>query len=412
MFYRVKIVLFFFGNYLLMNIFVKYISMKQLYFKLLSAVFLFLLTGSGAYSQGCVPLRHYGGTCSGSSAGSYLQKGDWQAGASYRYFKSFRHFRGSEEEHERIEEGTEVINHSHALDFSITYAAGKRMGISFVLPLVYNERSSLYEHGGNSYDASHSNRHSTFSHGLADVRLGANYWILSPDKHMDKNIQVGLGVKFPTGEKQATDWFYNQTLYTKTGKTTGKVLLPVDQSIQPGDGGFGITAEINFFHTLYKNLSLYGSGFYLSNPGATNGAVTRNLTTVMSIPDQHSARAGLSYLMSSNGLKISVGGRTDGVPSQDLIGSSEGYRRPGYAYSIEPGVSFDLKKWSFFANVPVALYRNRTKSYLDKESDKADPSVDHHGDAAFADYVISVGATLRIPSCKNQNFTVTPSEVK
>jgi hypothetical protein len=380
--------------------------MKQIYAGVFMAVLTVLLSYTTVLGQGCVPIRHYGGSCSGNSAGAFQQKGDWQAGSAYRYFKSFRHFRGDEEEHERIEEGTQVINYSHALDLNFTYALSKRVGVNFVLPFVYNERSSLYEHGGNEYDEAHSNRHSTFSHGISDIRLGVNYWILDPDKHMEENLQVGVGFKLPTGEKQVADWFYNQTLYDKNGKKTGKALLPVDQSIQPGDGGLGITVEFNFFHKLHKSFSSYANGFYLSNPGVTNGAVTRNLTTVMSIPDQFSARAGFSYAMPAKGWRISLGGRTDGVPSEDLIGSSEGYRRPGYAFSIEPGLSYMWKKWNFFVNVPVAMYRNRTKSYLDKESDKADPAVDHHGDAAFSDYVISVGATLRIPSCKNQNTVV------
>lgn len=381
--------------------------MKKIYLNLLSAAVIILFMNTPVIGQGCVPLRHYGGSCNGYSIGSFLQKGDWQVGASYRHFKSFRHFRGEVEEHERIEEGSQVINYSHALDLSVNYGISKRVGINFVLPFVYNERSSLYEHGGNAYDETNSNRNSTFSHGLADIRLGVNYWVFNPDKHMNGNVQFGLGVKLPTGEKEATDWFYNQDIIDEDGnETTGKLLLPVDQSIQPGDGGFGITVEFNFFHKIYKNISGYANGFYLSNPGVTNGAVTRNLETIMSIPDQFSGRAGFSYSMPGKGLNISVGGRAEGVPSTDLIGSSEGYRRPGYAFSVEPGLSYSWKKWNFYGNVPVALYRNRTKSYIDKERDKEDPTEDHHGDAAFSDYVISVGATLRIPSCKNQNAII------
>ena len=368
-----------------------------------------MLVHLNSFGQGCVPLRHYGGSCNGYSVGSFLQKGDWQLGAAYRHFKSFRHFRGDTEEHERIDEGTQVINYSHALDLSINYGVSKRVGINLILPFVYNERSSLYEHGGNSDSYGNvidTNRHSTFSHGLSDVRIGANIWVFDPGKHMNGNLQVGIGVKLPTGEKEAVDWFYNQTSYDKDGnKIIGKDLRPVDQSIQPGDGGLGITVELNFFHKVYKNLSGYANGFYLINPGVINGAVTRNLSTVMSIPDQFAVRAGISYVMPFKGLNVSIGGRAEGVPSTDLIGSSEGYRRPGYAFSVEPGLSYTWKKWNFFANIPVALYRNRTKSYLDKESDKEDPTIDHHGDAAFSDYVISVGAVLRIASCKNQNVT-------
>lgn len=37
-------------------------------------------------------------------------------------------------------------------------------------------------------------------------------------------------------------------------------------------------------------------------------------------------------------------------------------------------------------NVPIALYRNRIKSY----ADKLDPKGVAHGDAAFADYLVSL----------------------
>jgi hypothetical protein len=47
-------------------------------------------------------------------------------------------------------------------------------------------------------------------------------------------------------------------------------------------------------------------------------------------------------------------------------------------------------KANFFATVPVALVRNRTKSYADKLRTSAE-GIEVHGDAAFADYLINIG---------------------
>ena len=80
-------------------------------------------------------------------------------------------------------------------------------------------------------------------------------------------------------------------------------------------------------------------------------------------------------------LSGSLGGRFEGVPSLDLIGASDGFRRPGYVLSVEPGLSYALPHDSFSISVPIAWYRNRTQSY---------PEMVHggHGDAFFADYLI------------------------
>ena len=74
--------------------------------------------------------------------------------------------------------------------------------------------------------------------------------------------------------------------------------------------------------------------------------------------------------------------------SQSFFGSS-GFRRPGYVISAEPGVNYRFKSFTAFVTVPVALERNRTKSYSDKLITVAD-GTDVHGDAAFADYSINV----------------------
>jgi len=69
---------------------------------------------------------------------------------------------------------------------------------------------------------------------------------------------MGLGIKLPTGDYRYQDCFHkNDSL---------KILGPVDQSIQLGDGGTGITLEANSFYAFSKRTSVYMNAYYLSNP--------------------------------------------------------------------------------------------------------------------------------------------------
>src|SRR5437868_15030582 len=78
----------------------------------------------------------------------------------------------------------------------------------------------------------------------------------------------------------------------------------VDQSVQPGDGGWGMMFELNGFKRIPHG-QLFGSASYLANPrdrnnttsGAINrlpptAAVTLNDQSYNSVPDQFVARLG------------------------------------------------------------------------------------------------------------------------
>jgi hypothetical protein len=342
-------------------------------------------------AQGCVAIRQFSNCSGGLNANLInLDRGEWQLAANYRYFKSFRHFRGDEEQPERIANNTEVINWSHAWDLNVAYGITPRLFGNFTLPFVYNERSSLYEHGRQS-------RHMTFSGGLADIRLGLGYWLLDPAKHHGGNISLGLGVKIPSGDYNAQGAFKN------VGLNGAPEMRPVDQSIQPGDGGWGITADAQLFQTIANRLFVYGNAFYLINPRGTNSTRTYRETlsalltneSIMSVPDQFGLRFGLTYGTPLPGLALSFGGRMEGVPVRDLIGDSAGFRRPGYVLSVEPGLVYGLGRWAFNLNVPVAVYRNRTQSMTDKETQQ-ETGNPRHGDAAFADYLVGAGVFYRL----------------
>ncbi|MEI6409205.1 MAG: hypothetical protein WCR52_07475 [Bacteroidota bacterium] len=364
----------------------------------LSLVF-FLLMLSQAQGQGCVAIRQMGG-CSGVSGSALLGKGQFQVGANYRYFRSFRHFKGTEEQKERLVQHTEVINNSHALDLNVTYGISNRLSVNAAFPLAFNDRSSLYEHDK-------INRYHTQSHGLGDIRFGASYWLLNPDKFRKGNIAFGLGVKAPSGNYQVKDEFHS-------GENGAIQVKTVDQSIQLGDGGWGVSAELQGFVQIFHSFGMYGNAFYLSNPRETNGVSSgRKLPAPnssiieFSVPDQFLTRLGFTWVAPFQNVQFSLGARYEGVTVYDLIGGSNGFRRPGTVLAVEPGLAWFSKNVGITFTMPYALKRNRTQSYTDKLSEQIDVTDKvYHGDAAFADYSINAGIVWRF---NGKHATIIPA---
>ncbi|HSB93416.1 MAG TPA: hypothetical protein VLC28_09875 [Flavitalea sp.] len=360
--------------------------------QLILIIFLSVVISQAANAQGCVAIRSTG--ASSTMQMPHHDQSKWQFNANYRYFKSFRHFKGKEEQEERVEQGTDVRNFSNALDISLIRQFTNRFSMAVNLPLLANRRSSLYEHGLVNGVYVKKERHSTSSYGVGDMRLSAYYWLLDPMKSMKGNIQLGVGIKFATGDYNYKDYWWN------VGPNGTKELRTVDQSIQLGDGGTGFTVEMNSYYSFTPALSIYANGFYLINPRDVNGTRTYRETLspalanedIMSVPDQYMARAGFNYMKGRWG--FTGGMRLDGIPVYDLVGQSNAFRRPGYVIAVEPGISYQKGKNFFYLNVPVALVRNRTQSVTDKEMTEQSGSY-RHGDAAFADYVINLGYSVK-----------------
>lgn len=364
--------------------------MKNLYLTIAGILCLYLLSYNQIHAQGCVAIRS--GCGANVGGGASLQKGQWQAGTNFRYFHSYKHFRGKHEETNRVKEGSEVINDSFFLDFLMSYGLTDRLSLNVALPFVHHNRSSLYEHGGNPKEDDIStvenefwagDRHTTSSAGLADIRLGMTYWLLDPAESTGTNASIGLGMKFASGDYRAQDEFYNQGDHKDQ-----TILSGVDQSIQPGDGGYGVTLDMQGYHTLSNGVVISANLYYLSNPREYYTLETRGRSRDFSVPDQYAARLGALVMTPIHGLFFYGGGRLEGVPSSDLIGGDEGFRRPGYAISLEPGLTYGIRNTAFNLTVPVAVERNRTRSFSDKESGG-------HGDAAFADYLINFSFSYR-----------------
>jgi hypothetical protein len=260
-------------------------------------------------------------------------------------------------------------------------------------------------------------RYETHSAGIADMRLSGYAWLWDPVKMPKGNIQIGLGLKAPTGDDNVQD-----TFPTVVGGVITPVVKSVDQSIQPGDGGWGLAVELNAYREILPRTEVFLQASYLFNPESQNGSLTwrDNNTTIagnvsaapssasyyehfMSIPDQYFARGGLNFLLvPSWGLSVNLAGRIEGVPVEDLIGGSDGFRRPGFAVSIDPGIQVMKGRYTFNVNIPFALYRNRERSLADQRASAyrlanpvAGQNPDVHGDAAFADYVVTASFSVR-----------------
>jgi hypothetical protein len=370
------------------------ILMKHLFILL---IILFTITVNQSNAQGCVAIRSNGNTCSLGKAGD--SKG-YIFNFNTRYFKSYKHFVGKEEQKHRVEEGTEVINHSLSWDFTLTKMLNKYWSLSVNVPVVSNVRSSMYEHYGNS-SLNPNARNNTQSFGIGDIHFTAYRWILDPEKSHKGNLQVGLSIKFATGDYEVTDYFHK--LKSNGGDST--VLGPVDQSIQLGDGGTGIALELSGYRNFGARFGVYGNFYYLANPREQNGVSTSRgsatsatniqyFTSTMSVPDQMMVRGGANYMI-TKGLTASGGIRFEAIPSSDLIGGDKGFRRPGTVLSVEPTINYMAKKANFYLSVPVVIERNRTQSYSDKLRTAA-TGTHVQGDAAFADYLINVGFSVHL----------------
>ena len=363
--------------------------MKPYIYSFIACMLLCFALSSNLQAQGCVAVKNI--SSPGLNFGDDTHQG-WQFSLNYRYFRSYKHFRGSHEEEERVEQGTQVINNDNSINLGVNYTFNNRWSATVAIPFIYIDRSSLYEHSGNT-----GGRFHTQSQGLGDIRATA-YYNTMPTNQTGRLV-FGLGFKAPTGDYNYKDYFH---------KPEGLVLLPVDQSIQPGDGGWGIITEVDLSRKLAGKFSAYLNAMYMFNPRNTNGVLRRAtpytmpltdepipLSNEMSVCDQYFWRLGASF--ATNGIQASLGARMEGIPSEDILGKTDGFRRPGYIISAEPSIFYSTGMHSFGVNFPIALERNRTRNVVDKtQGNNPTTGKPIIGDAAFADWLLSVTYVYRL----------------
>src|SRR5215208_6399293 len=100
-------------------------------------IFLLLIWCTKAKGQGCVAIRNNGNAC----FLEHLQKTEekkWILGFNHRYFRSYKHFIGTDEQKQRVKSGTEVINRNHVFEIGVSRIINPRWSLSMYLPLVSN----------------------------------------------------------------------------------------------------------------------------------------------------------------------------------------------------------------------------------------------------------------------------------
>ena len=332
-----------------------------------AALFLALTAVPAAWSQGCVVARSNGEIGGPESEGGYLAPGEFSFNTGYRHQFSFRHFVGDVEQTQRIAQGTEVENKINLENVSLTYQLTSRFSVTANLPILTASR--------------HSNNSAAIqlADGVGDMSFLVSGWVWNPKENKRGNVQFSLGYQAPTG---------NDDVVTMTDALTGKGPQPTtdDYSIQPGSGGYGVIFQWSSFVNV-PHSQLYFNGSYLATPQNYNHtlrsatAANQPLTAYNSISDQYLLEAGVAVPVKMiRGLTLTFGPRFEGVPANDMLGNSLGFRRPGFALSIEPGVQYYHGAHTFTVSMAKAMYRDRTRSV-------PDVLTGGHGDAAFADYV-------------------------
>lgn len=399
--------------------------MKQLSF-LYSAITFILFISTTLFTekinaQGCVAVRQMGGQNMNSSNSYNLSEGEFQVGTNYRYFHSWRHFVGTEEQLHRQttngghdangkERGNAVNIYSHAVDLNISYGLTNRIQLNATLPYVNNERSQVLRQKTPVIDTL---RYSVYAKGIADARLSVNYWFINPLKANKGNIMLGIGVKLNNGSHDETD---------DAPQTDGTIKnVVMDQAIQPGDGGVGFSVEVQAFRQLTGRLYGFANGYYLFNPSESNGTFKSEPKAglegyeIYASPDQYFGRAGfMAAVDKKENFTVSLAGRFEGIPAYDALGGQIAYRRPGYVIAVEYGFSYRLGKHGFSLFIPYNIVKNRIQSAADIASQKlqnaviTDPSKYVHvqGDAAFADYSINAGYSYRFDLTKKMKVTM------
>jgi hypothetical protein len=283
----------------------------------------------------------------------------------YRVFSSNKYFIGTNQ----IDRSSAVENHQNIWDVGVNYQATPRWSVIADVPIFDGSRDQIYPPKGIFRVA-----------GIGDITVGAQTWVFRPPTESNGNVAFNFSLKLPTGLNDATG----------PALLNGQIVqATADQSLQPGDGTWGFVLGTQAFRQVWWQTMLYLQGSWLFSPEDTTGVATFRHQPgqgVMSATDQYLFRAGVSHgVPKIRRLSLSFGARWEGVPAHDVFGESDGFRRPGYIVSIDPGLMYDYHHEMISVNAPWAIRRNREPSVPEIENNTP------NGDAFFADYTIIVG---------------------
>src|SRR5688500_2840820 len=105
--------------------------MKSYLYAFASCFLVGLIAGHSAQAQGCVAVKNM--PSHSLNFGDENAKG-WQFSLNYRYFRSFRHFKGTEEQTERLVNNNEVINNDNSIILGVDYTLSNKWNVSASIP--------------------------------------------------------------------------------------------------------------------------------------------------------------------------------------------------------------------------------------------------------------------------------------
>ena len=357
--------------------------MKKL--TLMGMAFCAALVSREAAAQGCEPIRFITPVDLGGEGQAYQRTHQWQLTLAYRRLHSNQFFVGSSEDPTKGPGGAPPEFDIHTFVANVAYSLSDRLTVSVGLPFSTASLNRLGWGAGNPV------RHSQRATGIGDVNAMGELWLLNPKSHHNGNVSVGLGFKAPTGSHTKSSWFYS---------ATDSVAFPADQTIQPGDGGWGINVQAQAFQRVFEGFHLYGFGSYLANPRAHTEVFLAptgpTAAAHWSVPDVYEARLGAAYsVWRDQGLTLSLGGRLSGIPKNDLFGGGDttAVKRTSQIIYADPGLSLNRGKSSFTLSVPIRLHINRFKSGLEERT-ASGPLAQNGG--GFAKFLFFAGYTYRL----------------
>lgn len=281
-----------------------------------------------------------------------LKKHQWQVDVAYRHLYADKWYVGTE-----LREAAAPFHHPlylniHSVDLGVEYGVTNKLNMVLTLPFSYGTHSRFYQD---------MVRHEVSSSGLGDISVVGNFWLRDPGKASVGNVAFGLGVKTPTG---------SNTVARQVSLTNGQVIRPpVDQSIQLGDGGWGVIGQVQAFRQIYRRLSGYTYEWYLLSPKEMTNVPSPIKGVTLSVPDVYSARVGASYAVApKQGFSLSFGTRVDGIRVKDLVGGNQGFRRPGYTLYLEPGLAMGRGLSTFTVSVPFRIHQDFKRGPVDVEN--------------------------------------------
>lgn len=301
----------------------------------------------------------------GAGGGKYSLSVGWRAAkASKSYFDSRLNHDFTD-----LWKPVEKLN---IIDVTGRYQPHRRFAVTATLPIVLNDFSMLFP----PQSPKLGQRYGWGSTGVGDLAIYSQGWLLDPRLNAFGNASIGAGIKIPTG-----NWDLKANIPDETGNNIlRRAIYP--NVMQPGDGGVGILVGFEAFKVFrrphfLRGVTLFASGNYLINPRNTNG--TQSMISGLGVPltpnfrdrvtnsvsDSYAVQVGLGYrlpVLRDNplvkGLRLRAVGRCEGVNSHDLFGENDGFRQPGYAMSVGPGLSYSYGKHTILVDVPIVFSRH------------------------------------------------------